>query len=145
MLVFRQLLSHFDSHGLKRLLISFRDQSNVRFTPKADNCALFVHLSGVQQDRGRQLDAERRVFSASCANHIPLMFIATGEKARISRLATIFAVVAWYFLKRSVANWASTAAALSQTSNSRTWFGSFCETTILNWRQPSSFTAAAPR
>ena len=42
---------------------------------------------------------ERQVFSARCANHVPLMFIATGEKARISRLATIFAVVAWYFLK----------------------------------------------
>ena len=70
------------------------------------------------------------------------MFIATGEKARMSRLATIFAVVAWYFLKRSVANCASTAAGLSQTSNSRTWFGSFCEIAILNWRQPSSFAAA---
>src|SRR5262249_8170035 len=72
------------------------------------------------------------------------MFIATGEKARMSRLATIFAVVAWYFLKRSVANCASTAAGLSQTSNSKTWFGSFCEIAILNWRQPSSCTTAAP-
>ena len=60
---------------------------------------LFDHLVGVQQDWGRQFDAERQVFSARCANQVPLMFIATGEKARISRLATIFAVVAWYFLK----------------------------------------------
>jgi hypothetical protein len=30
------------------------------------------------------------------------MFIATDEKVRMSRLATIFPVVAEYFLKRSV-------------------------------------------
>ena len=39
--------------------------------------------------RGASLDDP---VGAGCANH--LMFIATGEKARMSRLATIFAVVA---------------------------------------------------
>ena len=72
---------------------------NVRFVPKADSCTatkidLFDYLVGVHQDWGRQFDAERQGFSARCANHVPLMFIATGEKARMSRLATIFAVVA---------------------------------------------------
>jgi hypothetical protein len=33
---------------------------------------------------------------------------------------------------------------LSRASNRRTWFGSFCETAILSWRQPGSFTAATP-
>src|SRR5262249_34346576 len=76
-------------------------------------------------------------------DQIPLKFIAT-QKARMSRLAIILAVVAWYFLKRSVAKKASSAAALSHASNSMTWFASFCETTILSWWQPGSFTAAAP-
>src|SRR5262249_49797733 len=62
----------------------------------------------------------------------------------MSRLEIIFPTVAWYFLKRSVAKKASNAAALSHASNRRTWFGSFCETAILSWRQPGSFTAAAP-
>ena len=79
-------------------------QTNVRFVPKADSCTatkidLFDYLVGVHQDWGRQFDAERQGFSARCANHVPLMFIATGKKARMSRLETIFAVVAWYFLK----------------------------------------------
>src|SRR5215471_2708875 len=77
-------------------------------------------------------------------NHIPFILIAIDERARMSRLEIIFAVVAWYFLKPSVAKKASSAAVLSQTSYSRTWFGSFFETAILSWRQPGSFTAAAP-
>jgi hypothetical protein len=40
--------------------------------------------------------------------HIPFILIATDEKARMSRLEIIFAVVAWYFLKPSVAKKAST-------------------------------------
>src|SRR5262249_40544104 len=77
-------------------------------------------------------------------DHIPFILIATDERVRMSRLEIIFAVAAWYFLKRSVAKKASSAASLSHTSNSRTWFGSFCETAILSWRPPASFTAAAP-
>src|SRR5262249_56976363 len=76
-------------------------------------------------------------------DHIPFIFIATDEKVRMSRLAIIFPVVAWYFLKRSVAKNASSAAALSHASNRRTWFASFWEPAILSWRQPDSFTAAA--
>src|SRR5262249_62238065 len=56
-------------------------------------------------------------------DYIPLMFIATDEKVRMSRLATIFPVVAEYFLTRSVAKKASRAGTLSRASNSRKWFG----------------------
>src|SRR5262249_1160968 len=58
--------------------------------------SLFDHLVGAGEQRGRHVDAKRQVFSACCANH--LTFIATGEKAHMSRLATIFAVVAWYMI-----------------------------------------------
>jgi hypothetical protein len=69
---------------------------------------------------GHQLDPaelfglpSNREHASFDSDHIPFMFIATDEKPRTSRLATMLAVVVWYFLKWSVARCASSAAALS--------------------------------
>ena len=48
---------------------------------------------------GPSITSQGHIAPEICFSHIPFVFIATDEKDRTSRLATMLAVVAWYFLK----------------------------------------------
>ena len=73
---------------------------NVRFVPIADIIPL-NRSPRTMQDWGCQFDVGCRAFSVCVALiHIPFIFIATDEKVRMSRLAIIFPVVAWYFFEK---------------------------------------------
>src|SRR5215467_13806344 len=111
--------------------------------PQKRTCAVQLPMSAMGQKKTSQRKRLPQLAALSLFPHIPLICVETDEKALIFRLAIIFEVAAAYLLNRSVAKKASSAALLSQDSNNRTWFASFCETAILSWRRPGSFTVAA--